>query len=244
MKTRVIHAALIVFLLLSFQFINAATLSGTYTLPGLVNGTTVNNLTDLSAVLNSGSNTVSGSVVFEFTSSYSAAAETFPITFNAFTGLGNVVIRPASSVSTALSTSGSPSATALINLSGAKNITFDGRAGGSGTSLLWTVQNTAVSGSYPAIQFINGASYDSLKYLTVLSSGTSSTATILLSTSTVAGGNSYNLISSCNIGNYAGYPYNPILSSGTAGNLNSNNSILNLYCPRKKIGEAEAAPFL
>ena len=227
MKTRVIHAALMVLTLLSFHCINAATLSGTYTLPGLVNGTTVNNLTDLSAILNSGSNTVSGNVIFEFTSSYPAAAETFPITFNAFTGSGNVVIRPASSVSSALITSGSPSSTALINLSGAKYLTLDGRAGGTGTTPLWQIQNTAVSGSYPAIQFINGASYDSLKYITVLSSGTSSTATILLSTSTVAGGNSYNLITNCNIGNNAGYPYNPILSSGTAGNLNSNNSILN-----------------
>ena len=209
--------------------VQGATLTGTYTLPGSVNGNTVNNLTDLSTLLNNGSNTVSGTVIFEFTASYNSSnTETLPVTFNTYSGAGNVVIRPAASVSSPLITGGSPGSAALIQLNGVKNLTFDGRPGGTGTTIEWTIQNTAAGGSYPTFLFINGASYDTLNYLTVLGSGTSSTSIINLSTSTAVGGNSYDVISNCNIGNYAGYPYNPILSVGSTGNyVNSNNSILN-----------------
>ena len=209
--------------------LRAATLSGTYTLPGTVNGTTVNNLTDLSTLLNAGANTVTGTVIFEFTADYNSNnTETLPITFTSFPGTGNVIIRPAVSVSSPLITGGSPGSAALIQFNGVKNLSFEGRPGGTGHTGEWTMQNTAAGGSYPTILFINGASYNGLDYITVLGSGSSSTSIINFSTSTVLGGNSYNFINNCNIGNYAGFPYNPILSSGTAGSYaNSNNSIYN-----------------
>jgi hypothetical protein len=210
-----------------FRFSNAAVLSGTYTIPGTVAGTTVNNLTDLTAVLTG--NSISGQVIFEFTSSYTSASEVYPILFTAFTGSGNVVIRPAASVSSPLLTSGTTSSVALIDLAGVTHLTFDGRPGGTGSSQLWTFQNTTASGTLPTFLFINGAAYDTLEYLTILASGTSITATVLFSTSTVAGGNSYDVVQNCNVGNYtAGNPYNPVYSNGTAGaNANSHNSILN-----------------
>ena len=65
--------------------------SGIYTIPGTVNSTTVNNLTQLSALLNG--NTVTGTAIFEFTSSYTSGAEVYPISFTLFTG-GNVISAP------------------------------------------------------------------------------------------------------------------------------------------------------
>jgi hypothetical protein len=221
---------LAVVLLLSFFSCNmlcAATLSGTYTLPGIVIGTTVNNLTDLANLLSGGSNTVSGTVIFEYTSAYSSTAETYPIIFTAYPGTGNVIIRPAAGVSSPLTTSGNPASLALVVLSGVQNLTFDGRAGGTGAAIEWQFENTASGSSYPAFELINGAQYDALKYLTVEGEGANTTGTINLSTSS-AGGNSYDTIEYCNITSYSGYPYIQIYSSGSGSpNANSNNSILN-----------------
>jgi hypothetical protein len=105
MNVSFLPTRLAVVLLLSFFSCNmlcAATLSGTYTLPGIVIGTTVNNLTDLANLLSGGSNTVSGTVIFEYTSAYSSTAETYPIIFTAYPGTGNVIIRPAAGVSSPL----------------------------------------------------------------------------------------------------------------------------------------------
>jgi len=212
----------------AFLFICQSTLgqalSGTYAIPGTVNGNSVNNLTQLANLLNSA--TVNGTAVFEFSSSY-AGGETFPIIFNQFSGAGNVIIRPAGSVSSALSTSGSPGSNALIDLSGVKKISFDGRPGGTGNTAKWQFQNTASGGSYPVFRFINGAAHDTLEYLTIQASGTNTTANVLFGTSTVAGGNSYNTVQYCTIGPYSSYPYNVILASGTGANPNSNNTISN-----------------
>ena len=216
--------ALIVLLLMG-QNAFGQPLSGTYTLPGMVNGNAVNNLTQLSTLL--GSATVNGTAIFEFTSSYTTSGESYPIIFTAFSGTGNVIIRPAASVIAPLTTSGSPASLALVVLSGVKNLTFDGRSGGAGTTIEWQFENTASGSSYPAFQLMNGAQYDALKYLTVEGEGTNTTGTINLSTSS-SGGNSYDTIEYCNVTSYSGYPYIQIYSNGSASpNANSNNSILN-----------------
>jgi hypothetical protein len=208
---------------------NTPTLCGTYTVGA---SGTFSNLTAVASALNT--YTVTCDVIFELQSDYNGTTgETFPITFNQYAmskASWTVTIRPASSVSTMLTTSGTTSSLALINLSGIDLITFDGRPGGTGdmTNIKWSIQNTAAGTSYPAIQLIDGASNDVLQYMQIKASGTNTTGTILLSTSTVSGGNSNNTIQYCDIGNYSTEPYNGILSIGsTAPNSNSSNSILN-----------------
>lgn len=223
------HSGCLVFILLLLFCSRgqAFVLSGNYTIPGNVEGTTVNNLTQLASVLNA--NTVNGSVVFEFTSAYTTTAEVFPIIFVGYSGTGKVVIRPAASVSTPLLTSGQPVTNALIQFSGVRHLTIDGRPGGTGDSVRWQFQNTAVNGTYPAFLFINGAVYDTLQYLNILSSGSANTSTVLFSSSTVAGGNSYNTVQNCNIGNYLALPYNPVqsISSEDTSRQNHHLSFLN-----------------
>jgi hypothetical protein len=210
-----------------------AQLSGTYTLPGTVGGTTVNNLTDLANLLST--STVNSTAIFEFTSSYTDASESYPVTFTPFMGSGKVIIRPASSVTATLTTAGMPGTNALIDLYGIENITFDGRPGGTGSTSEWLFENTESSSSYPAFRFVNGASYNTLQYLVIEASttnyvGPGSTAPVLFSTST-AGGNSHNVIQYCNIGPYSASPYNGIYSYGSVGAENASNSLLynNIY---------------
>ncbi len=207
-----------------YQSVLSQALSGTYTIPGTINSSSVNNLTQLAAILNS--DTVSGTAIFEFSASYTGS-ETYPIIFNQFAGTGNVIIRPTAAVSNTLTTAGNPGSNALIDLNGVKKITFDGRPGGTGASVKWQFQNTASGGSYPVFRFINGAAHDTLTYLAIQSSGTNTTANVLFSTCTATGGNSFNIIEYCTLGPYSASPYNVILSSGTTANANANNAILN-----------------
>lgn len=206
----------------------APTISGTYSLPGTVEGNTVNNLTQLASVLNSGNYVVSGNVVFEFSSAYDGNTETFPVVFNQFPGSGNAIIRPDAAVSSALITSGTPSGNPLIKLNGTNNLTFDGRSGGSGTSQNWLFRNASLGGNQPTFQF-TGASHDTLRYLQIEGQNTSgSSATIYLNTGTT--GDSYNSIENNNITSYASGSYtavNAIYSYGTTANPNSYNSIVN-----------------
>lgn len=227
MKTRYFKQLLMALLLMpTLNNLHAATLSGTYSLPGSVAGNTVNNLTQLSYLLSS--NTISGTVIFEFSSAYRDTLESFPITFTPLSGTGNVIVRPDASVSTSLLTGGDVLSVALVDLNGINNFSIDGRPGGTGSSVMWQFQNTTSNGQYPTFRLINGASHNNLQYLTIKGRGTSSTGVVVLSTSTVAGGNSYDTIQYCNVGDYnSSYPFNPIISSGTAGaNANSNNCIL------------------
>lgn len=191
---------------------------GTYTLPGTVGATTVNNLTDLAALLNT--NAVNGDCVFEFNSSYTGS-ETFPVVFNFHSGVGKVVIRPAASVSTPLVTSGTTASAALIDLNHAHDITFDGRAGGQGNSQLWQFKNTQASSAYPVFRFINNAYNDTLQYLDIQSSCSSSASNILISTSTTGTGNRYDVIQNCKIGNYAAATYTVIYANGSAAPNNN-----------------------
>ena len=229
MKTSICRSSICFFTFYIVLIVNnlyGQTLTGTYTIPGTINSTTVNNLTQLAALLNAG--TVSGTAIFQFTSSYSSSAEAYPITFTQFAGGGNVIIRPSAAVTAPLVTSGSPGATALINLQGVKNISFDGRPGGIGSRIQWAFENTGNGSSYPAFQFINGASSDTLQYLAIQSSCTNTTGTILFSTSTISGGNSNNVIQYDSIGNYSALPYLAIASIGTAGaDANAGNTIIN-----------------
>ena len=218
---------ILVFSCLTFLAVQGQALSGTYTIPGNVNSIPVSSLTQLSGILNAG--TVSGTAIFEFDSAYNTNRDTFPITFTQFGGGGKVIIRPAASVTKPLLTAGYPFNIALINLSGVTNLSFDGRPGGIGSRIQWVFQCPAIGSPYPAFQFMNGASADTLQYLAIQSSTPNTSATIFFDTSNVSGGNSNNVIQYDSIGNYSyALTYNAILSNGTAGaNANSGNTISN-----------------
>ena len=217
--------------------------SGTYFVigtGGLVAGTiAVGNsyplkLTDVKKDLNE--LTVFGNLTYEMAATYvGTSGETFPIAFNQFATSGGswkVKIRPASGVSSII-TSGDPgSNNPLIDLSGVNNLTFDGRAGGSGSTIAWLVRNTRTAANVGAtFRFINDAIADTLMYLQIEGQDiVSSSGTILFSTTTGTKGNYNNAVKNCNIGDRSdavGLPTNAIYSVGTTGYENSSNSILN-----------------
>lgn len=206
-------------------------LNGTYTV-GV--GGNFNNLTEVSAALLN--RVISGNVVFELLNTYSSSNETFPITF---TYPGRVLpyavtIHPASG-STGIETSGDPgSGNALIILDGISGLTFDGRAGATGTTLDWKIRNRRTAATYGSvIRLANGSQRNVFNYLTLESQSTSTTTGLFhLSTSTVAGfGNSYNILSNSLLQDRTDTtrttPAVGVYSAGTAANPNDSNVIIN-----------------
>ncbi|MBL0308345.1 MAG: T9SS type A sorting domain-containing protein [Bacteroidetes bacterium] len=198
-------------------------------------------LTDVAAILNN--STLTGHVIFEMQSDYDGTTgEVFPIMFKQFgTSGGNwtATIRPAAG-SPAITTSGDQVTTgATIGLisfdSSATNIIFDGRAGGTGSSIGWTFRNTRTAGVVGAtFRFINGANNISLNYLQIEGQNTTTSSGTILFTTATGGitGNSFNTISNCIIrdrsdGLGTATPANCIYSVGTVGKVNSDNNISN-----------------
>jgi hypothetical protein len=117
---------------------------------------------------------------------------------------------------------------ALINLNGATNVTIDG-LNSAGNTL--TISNTNTTSTASTIQFIGGASNNTITKSTIIGSTSGSTTAssdmgiIFFST----GGNNNNTISYCNI-THAGTirPRNAIYSYGSSGTgINTNNTISN-----------------
>jgi hypothetical protein len=206
-------------------------LNGTYTV-GV--GGNFNNLTEVSAALLN--RVISGNVVFELLNTYTSSNETFPITF---TYPGRVLpyavtIHPASGV-TGIETSGDPgSGNALITLDGISGLTFDGRAGATGTTLDWKIRNRRTAATYGSvIRLANGSQRNVFNYLTLESQSTGTTTGLFhISTSTVAGfGNSYNTLSNSLLQDRTDTtrttPAVGVYSAGTAANPNDSNVIIN-----------------
>ncbi|MES2780286.1 MAG: BNR-repeat neuraminidase N-terminal domain-containing protein, partial [Bacteroidota bacterium] len=175
--------------------------------PGLPN-TLGGGFTSLTAALTAiGSNGLSGNTVLELQATYDGTApnETFPILFpyNACVGVSKTItIRPASGVSSPITIT-SDSLTTL-NLNGASYITIDGRPGGTGTTSQLKIINTKTTGA--AVQFINDAHHNMIRYCDIQGQNTSATSTALsgviyfAGTSTLAlTGNDYNTIANCDI---------------------------------------------
>ena len=136
-----------------------------------------------------------------------------------------LVIRPASGVTTVLS---GTSATPLIDLNDADNVTIDGSNNGSSSKDM-TIRNM---GTGPAIRFINGSSNDTVRACIVESQNTVVTSgTIVFGTATgatVTSGNSSNVIMGCDVrdrSDIAGVPANAIYSSGTNALPNTANKV-------------------
>ncbi len=193
----------------------------------------------ITAALASG---ISGATILELQSTYTSASETFPITFPSCTNITNTLtIRPEVGATGLVITSNNLS-NATIDLNGSTYVTFDGRPGGVGTSQLSIINTNTLGGS--AVRFINDASNNNLRYLTLRSSFASTTSgVVVFSTTSGANGNDNNTIDNCNIDGGAGATASPTLAAngiyalGTtttkatnnSGNTISNCNILDIF---------------
>lgn len=179
--------------------------------------------------------TLGGAVVLELQPNYVSSVESFPLTFSNLgtTATNTLTIRPAVGA-TGLSISSAAAQT--VDLNGAQFVTFDGRPGGTGTAKELTIENTSTLGV--AVRFINEASNNTLKFVTLRGVNTSATSgTVVFSTTTGANGNDNNTLDTCDIRDGASTPANGIYSLGTttttaqnnSGNTVSNSNIFNFY---------------
>jgi hypothetical protein len=117
----------------------------------------------------------------------------------------------------------------LVDLSGADNVTIDGRVNSEGNDkgLILTNSNTGTSAS--VIRFIKSAENNVIKYCTLKGSVKSTTrGVVLFSTASTGNGNDGNIIENNNItGDVSGRPYNAIVFYGSTGYENSGNKVLN-----------------
>ena len=117
----------------------------------------------------------------------------------------------------------------IIDLNGARHVTFDGRVNGTGTPYEFTVTNTntsATSGN-SVVRFINSAQNDTLRY-TVINGGSTATVggNVYFATATSGTGNSNNVLFSNRISSVNGNrPVNAIYSQGSAAHVNTGNKI-------------------
>ena len=168
--------------------------------------------------------TLSGPIALELQQNYVPAVETFPLTFgNLPTSAANTLtIRPKSGAIN-LSISSAVTTAATVDLNGARFVTFDGRPGGLGTAKMLTIANTSTGGV--AVRFINEASDNTLRHLTLQGENTSATSgTVVFSNTTGANGNDNNTIDTCDLRDGATLPANALYSLGSAGTTVQNNS--------------------
>ncbi len=176
-----------------------------------------------------------GPLVVELQPNYVSSVETFPLVFSNLgtTATNTLTVRPQAGA-TGLSISSAAGQT--MDLNGAQFVTIDGRAGGVGTAKQLTIENTSTSGV--ALRFINEASNNTLKFVTLRGVNTSATSgTVVFSTTTGANGNDNNTLDTCDIRDGATTPANSIYSSGTfttkaqfnSGNTVTNCNVFNFY---------------
>ena len=128
----------------------------------------------------------------------------------------------------------SANATGTLNFNGGKNIIIDGRVGGTGSTPDLVIENTNAGTSY-AVQFINDATGNTIKYANIKSRNTSTSSGTIVFAGGVSSGNDNNTIDNNNIFDGTSTPLNSIYSSGTSaaidnsGNTVSNNNISNFF---------------
>lgn len=206
---------------------------GTYTI-GSGGGNDYSSLSEAIEALNLA--IVTCDILLELQTDYDGSAENTAMTINQVTTgkSANITIRPASSVSSMLTTSGNPgSASPLLTLNGADNLTLDGRPGGSGTDIMWTIRNSRTASTVgPTITLTNGANNNTLQYLKIEGQNTTSTSgTVYISGYPAwTSGNNNITIQNCDITKYSSggaTHVNAIYAYGQTANPNSNINILN-----------------
>lgn len=179
---------------------------------------------------------LTGNVIFELQSDYDGTTgETFPIIFNEYQTQGGnwtVTIRPASGVTYRITDGLTSGLQSLIMLNGTDRMTFDGRAGGVGSTIAWTISNGNSSYPGPTIHLGSDATNNVLQYLEIEGQTTSLYyGTIYFGEYSFSQGNSHNVISNCNIHDRSdglGTPHAiAIYSDWTTGAPNDSNTIQN-----------------
>ena len=197
--------------------------------PTAVPGTSYPTIT---AAVNDLGGTIANAITIQLTSTYNAANETYPIQLRYVAGssaTNTLTIVQASGVSGTIIESSNASSTFIID--GGNYWIIDGRSGGTGSTKDLVISNSSVTGT--AIQLINDASYNTLKYCTFKGVNTSATSGVVVigsTTTTAATGNDYNTITYCDVRDGLTTPTNCIYSSGPAlGNNNTEISYNNIY---------------
>ena len=212
--------SLLAFLALAVS-LHAAPLSGTKSV-----GPTGNYASLTAAIVDIQAQTVGGALVLELQSTYVSSVETFPLTvptLNGASAVSTVTIRPQTGATGLSIVTGLDARAGTVDLNGAQFVTLDGRAGGIGTAKQLTIASTSIGGV--AVRFINEASGNTLKFLTLRGVNTSaSSGTIVFSATTGANGNDGNTIDNCDLGDGATPPANAIYSLGSTGTTAQNNS--------------------
>jgi hypothetical protein len=130
----------------------------------------------------------------------------------------------------------------LVDLNGGSNVVFDGRVNaqsvGTPYSLTLRNVNTSTTAGTSTLRFINGASNDTVRFVQLEGSGTSTlSGTVFFSTSTAVAGNNNNILLNNRITNAGGNrPVNSVYSSGTTAKLNTGNvlrgnEVFNIFHP-------------
>lgn len=131
-----------------------------------------------------------------------------------------IAIRPATGVAATVT---GDIAGALLDFTGADNITVDGLNTG-GSSLVMSNTNTTAAAS--CVRFTNGASNNMIQNCSLLSAVPSATSgTIVFGTTATTGNSSNSLLNNRIADATTGTPANAIYASGTAGQENSSNII-------------------
>lgn len=153
-----------------------------------------------------------------------ASAVLYQTGYNSVSSYTSVAIYPTAS---GKSITGAISNAPLIDLSGASNVTIDGRVNRTGSTKDLTITNTATV-TTSTIRFTNDAVSNTVQYCTVKGSSTSSTDGIFSFSSTgPVSGNDNNTITNNNITNAGTRSWNAIYSVGNATGINSGNTVSN-----------------
>jgi hypothetical protein len=220
-------------LALAFLFVfksnGQCTVSGTKTI-----GATGADYTTLASAISAlTTNGVNGPVILELQSNYVAEATVALTAIPCVSSTNTITIRPSSSVSSVIAFT---SSTTTFSINGGQYYILDGRPGGTGTNKYISIAATTASGI--ALQLINEASNNTIRYCTIQSANSStSSGTIYFSTTTGSNGNDNNTIDHCDVKDGASTPTNAIYSSGTttttltnnSDNIISNNNIFNFF---------------
>ncbi|MDZ4758840.1 MAG: GEVED domain-containing protein, partial [Bacteroidota bacterium] len=122
----------------------------------------------------------------------------------------------------------------LVNLNGVKYVKFDGRAGGTGTSRIMNLTQT--SSAFAAVNFINDAVRDTIRYCNMYSNTSAGVGTVTIGTTNGTIGNDSNTVEYCLFDKSTGNTANHIYALGTAAKENdyitiNNNIFLNAFLP-------------
>lgn len=179
---------------------------------------------------------ITGPVVLELIdASYTASTETFPITFGAIVGASatnNITMRP--SVTSGGVSIGASNTTGIFNFDRGSYYTIDGRAGGVGSTNILNIYNNSTITGY-TLNFVNDASYNSVKYTSIQGSAQSysnstytfTAGTIQIGTTNFTTGNDSNSFTNCNIYDGAATPQVAVFALGTTGKSNDYNVFRN-----------------